>query len=194
MAILLGGSAAAINSISGGQTMGEASSNLGSILDSARTQAMAHNTYVWVGIKTTTDSSSSPTGLEIMAMESQTGQASDILPANAANLRPVMKPRFMPNVNLSPSIAALPGMASTTSTSTTVDISSSSIGSFSANVAGTPVTFTNLIQFSPQGEALDGPNLVQWVNVGLAPIHGKSTNVAALQVSGASGEVRIFQP
>lgn len=184
MGLLVGSSVAVFN---GAQSMSQVSSNVGSLLDEARTQAMAHNTYVWVGFATVNDSSGNPAGIEIMAVESQSGQASDLA---AGTVTPVMKPRYVPNVNLS-STVSITGM-STSSTST--DISTSTMGSFTTKLSNGTQTFTNIIQFSPQGETLVKSTLVPWVNVGLVPVRGRMANVAALQISGTTGDVRLFQP
>jgi hypothetical protein len=191
MALLVSGAVAAINAIAGGQTMGQTGATIGSVLDRARTVAMAHNTYVWVGFLTVNDSSGNPSGLEITAVESVTGQSSDL---SAGSLNPIMVPKFVPNVNLSQSVS-ISGMDTASSDLSIGGTGVTLGGSFTASVAGTNRTFTQLLQFSPQGETLvKAGTLVPWVNVGLAPIHGKAANVAAVQVSGTTGDVRVFQP
>ena len=199
ISLLVGGSIAAINAVSGGQSMGQVSGTIAATLERARTTAMAHNTYVWVGFSGNTTS-----GLVIAAVESTTGQASDL--SSSAYLQPIMKPVFVPNVNLSSisslnttSATSVSNMANTTigmdtNTSDYFEVTSSTIGNFTASVSGVSTTFSQIIQFNSQGETLVQSSLVKWVNLGLVPIHGKSTNVADIQVSGTTGEVRLFQP
>jgi len=65
-------------------------------------------------------------------------------------------------------------------------------------------TFSQVIQFNPQGEAqiINGPNvdgLLQYIEIDLEPIQGKalpnpqSPNNAAIVIDGVSGSVRIFR-
>jgi prepilin-type N-terminal cleavage/methylation domain-containing protein len=60
--------------------------------------------------------------------------------------------------------------------------------------------FVKTIQFSPDGETLlnTSYSLVPWIEIGLQPAHGnardgRSTNLAAIQVSGVTGSVRIYR-
>ena len=62
-------------------------------------------------------------------------------------------------------------------------------------------TFFKTILFSPCGEAVMNTsyNLVPWLEIGLQPVHGNNkgsqpTNMAAIQVSGVTGEVKIYRP
>ena len=200
--ILVGSSMAAINAMSAGQTMGGVSNTISTTLEKARTVAMAHNTYVWVGFYTQVDSSNNPTGLVIAAVESITGQATDL--GSPTNLNPIMKPFFAPNVNLS-SLANLNSINSNFYNNLVSDPQGPlaytdlygdglAIGSFNLSITGVSTKFTQIIQFNSQGEAIAQSNISKWINLGLVPIHGKSTNVADIQVAGTTGAVQLFQP
>ena len=61
--------------------------------------------------------------------------------------------------------------------------------------------FAKVIQFRPNGEAIlnTSYSLVPWIEIGVQPAHGsladdKNANVAAIQVSGVTGCVRIYRP
>jgi len=190
MSIMVAISTSIFNEISNNQNMGQVANTLGATLESARNTAMAHNTYVWVGFVPQTDASGNTIGLDVAAVESLTGQSTDL--GVPANLRATMKARVIANVALKSGMS-LPGMDTTAAD--VVDVMASSLpGSFTASVSGVTQTFSRVIQFSPQGETIAQVNLVQWVNVGLQPIRGQQNNLAALQISGTTGEVRLFQP
>ena len=68
-----------------------------------------------------------------------------------------------------------------------------------ASPAAAQYTFAKVIQFSPRGEANNNSyNMKPVIEVGLQPTHGTAVdannrNVAAIQVSGIAGNVRIFR-
>ncbi len=191
MSILMAASMALVNSISSNQSMSQVSTILQATLEGARNTAMSHNTYVWVGLLSQKDGDGNPSGLVLAAVESVTGQESDL--NTTSNLRPVMKPLHISNVSLASNLT-ISGMDTTSGDS--VDVASSSLSNkgFTVNVNGVQTGFTQIVQFSAQGETLVQSGLCPWVNVGLRPIHGKQTDVAALQISGTTGEIRLFQP
>ena len=67
-------------------------------------------------------------------------------------------------------------------------------------------TFAKIIEFNPQGEAskiaenvFSGPGPQDEIEIALQPAHGNavaagSTNLAAIQVEGLSGQVRVYRP
>jgi len=66
--------------------------------------------------------------------------------------------------------------------------------------AASQYKFVKTIQFSPDGETLlnTSYSLVPWIEIGLQPGHGSvrdavSRNLAAIQVSGVTGSVRIYR-
>jgi len=191
ISILAAASMAVMNGISAGRSMGSVANSVAETLESARNVALSHNTYVWIGFASQSDAGGRPSGLVVAAVESVTGQVHDL--ATPANLRPIMKPLWLPNVSLASGLS-IAGMDTTPAD--IVDVSSSALspGGFTANVSGTPQQFTQVIQFSAQGETLVQSTLYPWVTVGVRPIRGKVTNYAALQISGTTGEVRQFQP
>ena len=95
-----------INSVTGNQSLGQINSTVADILNDARNQAMARNTYVWVGFANVTDSYSSK--LTLAAVESVTGQASD-LSANPPVTKVVMPLRSFIGVGID-STLSIPGM------------------------------------------------------------------------------------
>ena len=69
-----------------------------------------------------------------------------------------------------------------------------------SGVAAAQYNFVKTIEFSPDGEAVlnTSYSLVPWIEVGLQMVHGVSgrldgSNLAAIQVSGVTGEVKIYR-
>ena len=130
-------------------------------------------------------------GVQVAAIESLTSQAGDL--STASNVRLTMKPQLISNASLTPSNTLnLSGLDP--NTADFIDASSGSLASFTVTVAGTSQTFSHVIQFGAQGETLAQANLVQWIDVGLKPVRGKQADVAALQISGVTGAIQVFQP
>jgi prepilin-type N-terminal cleavage/methylation domain-containing protein len=184
MSIMVFTAAAVLGAISNGQTASQVSYDLKAVLEQARTVAMAQNTYVWVGFSPETNAQGN-TGLEVMAVKGTTGQSSDLV---NGLVTPMITPSYYPNIMLSQTVS-ITGMVTGASS---VDISNSTIGSFTTNVGGTPHTFVQIIQFSPQSEVHVQSTLTPWITLGLAPIHGKASNAAALQIAGSTGTVNVF--
>jgi len=179
------------SSIGGAQNMTQSSSTLATILEQAQAQARAHHTYVWVGILADTNAGTS--GLTVAAVESRTGQATDL--GTPANIQPIMKPRFMSNLALTDNPSVSGAASGGIDISAPIQGGGTGSSSFQALVGGSVKTFQHVLQFSPNGESiLPSASLYPWVNVGIKPFVGNKADVALLQVSGISGEVKISRP
>jgi prepilin-type N-terminal cleavage/methylation domain-containing protein len=157
------------------------------LLNQARAYAMAHNTYVWIGFAANTDSHQ----LTVGAVAGNTGDPADF--SSTTTCTPVAKLETYDHLSLK-SISGLTGMATSAD-----DIAASQVGTFQQTGGGTTVTFTNIVQFDPQGEATIDKTLgsSHWVQIGLQPIRGggrSDPNVAVVQVSTLTGQVQVFRP
>jgi prepilin-type N-terminal cleavage/methylation domain-containing protein len=184
----------AITSLGGNANMAQNSDAVATILQQAQSRAMARGTYVWVGFLA--DTRGGVGGLDIGAVESRTGQASDLTVASGSNLQESMNCRFMPNIGLmsNPSIG---GMASggVDITAANQPAGAGSTPAFQISVSGFNRQFTQILQFSPNGEcSIPSGTFSPWINIGIKPLNGKGANIAAVQVSGMSGEVESFLP
>jgi prepilin-type N-terminal cleavage/methylation domain-containing protein len=153
--------------------------DVATILEQARTSAMAKNTFVWVGLQPATDSGE--TGITVTAVSSRSGEA-DMATSNLMTLLP---PRFRSRVVLDREPAAIP------------DTTSLGVGnlSFSQTWRGSQVTFTPVIQFNPRGEAtiLQGSQ-TRWLQFDLSAAKGGSeagANKAAIRLNGFTGQVVV---
>lgn len=176
----------AMSSLSNSGGVNRAASGIPLLLDQARAYAMAHNTYVWVGFAP--DAASQK--LVIGIVSGTTGDVSDL---NSGNIVPTNKPQIYENLTLK-SISGLEGMSTSAS-----DIMTSKMGTFQQKAGGTPVVFTNVLQFCPGGEAMIDKTLgsAHWIQIGLQPIRGQNVsdpNVAVFQVAALTGQVQVFRP
>ncbi len=182
------GAPSMLNPRSGVAVMDRSVSNLSLLLEQARTYAMANNTYVWVGFSTDTVKNT----VTVAAMAGVSGASSDI--NAAASLRAISKPQVFENVELcSINATAL-------SRETAVDLigATGSGTTFRRNAANGTVSFGNLIQFGPAGDVrIPGGSVSRWLELGLQPLHGTkadTANIAAVQVGGLTGQVRVYRP
>lgn len=169
-----------------GGSMNRAVSNVSSVLEQAQSYAMAHNTYVWVGFS---QNSASQT-MTVAAVAGVTGAATDI--ASSANLRAVIKPQNYENLRLQTDaeLAEIDAAGMRTGK----NVAKSTIGTFTQGTK----TFDSVIEFSPLGGArIDAGPMSRWIQLGLQGMSGAhvdKSNVAAVQLAGLTGQVRIFRP
>jgi prepilin-type N-terminal cleavage/methylation domain-containing protein len=183
-AILAALATPALSSLSRSGDMNQAVSGISLLLNESRAFAMAHNTYVWVGFS----QNQATQMLTVGAVAGTTGQMDDL---STATYLPVIKPQIYNHFSLK-ALGGVPGMATNGD-----DIAESSIGAFQQTVAGNAVSFTEVIQFSPQGEATINPSgsTVHSIEIGLQPVlRSNDLNVAVFQVASLTGQVQVFRP
>jgi hypothetical protein len=169
-----------------GGSMNRAVSDISSILEQAQSYAMAHNTYVWVGFNEDVANRK----MTVSAIAGTTGAANDI--AVAGNLRAVIKQQTYENLRLQTDEELaeidLKGMQAGK------NVTKSSVGNFTQG----STTFASVIEFSPLGGArIESGPMSRWIQLGLQGMNGahvEKNNVAALQLAGLTGQVRIFRP
>lgn len=177
----------AVFSISNAASLNQSVDDLTLLLNQSRAYAMAHNTYVWVGFSPDTTSQDLTVGI----VAGQTGEATDILASSTYT--PISKTLCFNHVSLA-SVTGLAGMASGAD-----DVSTSGASSFQQMSAGKSLTFADVIQFDPQGEAsLDKTGeSSNWIQIGLQPLRGagkETANKAAFQIATLTGQVLTFRP
>jgi prepilin-type N-terminal cleavage/methylation domain-containing protein len=213
MAILLVLIAPAFTTIKSAGDVTSAAYTVKGVLDTARTYAKANNTYTWVGFagsigpNTNQDAITGQVELAIVASKDGTNlwSANNWLPGK---LTQVGKMITLNNIHIGDT--GTPQNNGTEFESReNVDsfhrISTSDDTPYPFTVQGT--TFNKWIQFSPRGEALvhgDNYSIVKAAEVGVLPTHGNVLgvtqsgslwlgNVAAIQVGGFTGDVRIYR-
>ena len=183
MAVLIAVTIPALSSLSASGSMNSAVSDISLVLEESRAYAMAHDNYVWVGFSE--DDSAKKLMLGVVA--GTTGRQSDL---TLTSYFPLVKARSYSHFSLQ--TLSVNGMASNGA-----DISTSSFTSFQQTVGGVSVKFSQILQFSPQGEAAIDPNgsLAHWIQIGLQPVlRSNDANVAVFQVASLTGQVQVFRP
>lgn len=155
--------------------------------EQARAHAMGRNTYVRVGFRQ--DSEDAP--IQCAMLESLNGQVADF--QSSTNCRLVTLPKKLGHVRMAgsgDSLTALPGMARNA-----VGVTASAIENFQAYSGGKNLTFSNVIQFGPSGEvSLETGSTVRWIELPFVDLRAAKENYAVIQISGLSGQVRVFRP
>jgi prepilin-type N-terminal cleavage/methylation domain-containing protein len=177
-------------------------SGIAETLSQARSYAMAHDTYVYVGIQETDVTQNvlvtpltAGTGRVCVSVAAAKDGTANYDPNNlsngfssTANLASILKLQYFNNVHLVtlPSSDFTNGnMARPTPTyqvtNGTPSASTTPFCAFTNPTSAAPVIFDNVIQFDAQGEALpltiNGTaqgNLASWLEIGLQPTNGKT--------------------
>ena len=213
IAVLLVLLAPAFTTIKSGTDITSAAYTIKGALDTARTYAKANNTYTWVGFAgsigpNTQDSVTGQVQVAIVASKDGTNlwSANNALPS--ASLTQVGKMITLNNIHIGDTGAPQSDGTEFESRATVDDdhrISTSANTPYPFTVQGT--TFSKWIQFSSRGETLvhgGGFSIVKAAEVGVLPTHGTALavtqsgnlwlgNVAAIQIGGFTGDVRIYR-
>jgi len=197
MAILIGITVPSIPGLKGSKDTTKAASDIAGILEYARTQAMAGNTYTWVGffeedptVTATTPQTKGKGQLVIAVVSSSDGTnlstelANSKLPGSSTpttgSLTQISKILRIPNIHVDTSISTLGTIPFPT---TTAAITPYEVDPTAANQSGTtfdfPFTgaaqynFSQIIQFNPQGDASEiYSSPTQAIDIGLRPARG----------------------
>jgi len=208
--------APAFTNIKSGTDVTSAANTVKGVLDTARTYAMANNTYTWVGFYEENVSSTTPAAagmgrlvMTIVASKDGTNVALSAGPINATTLTQVGKLTKIENVHLATNLPVGSGASPSLTFDTRRPVASTYCLGDTANSttpfqypAGSPYTFMKAVQFSPRGEAQinNSTNSLQTAaEIGLVPTHGNATpsslpaNVVAIQLTGVGGNVIIYR-
>ena len=177
------------------------------MLDQARTYAMSNNTYTYVGFAGSIGTTAASVTGQVMlaAFVSTDGTQSGLSSGNYRQFGKLMK---LDNTHIGDTGVPTPDGTEFESRAT-VDPSHriSSAGAGAYTITAQQTTFKRWIQFSPRGEAVVNGNasITQYAEVGIQPTHGTALavsqdangkwigNIVAVQISGFSGNVRIYR-
>lgn len=162
--------------------MNQAVLQISLLLEQARTYAMANNTYVWVGFSEDSENRR----LTVSGVAGSTGSINDL---EDASWRAVFKPQRFERI-LFDDGSGLVGLAEAD------DLADSNLLPYQLTVGGEQVTFRDVIRFGPMGDArVKAEEGSRWIQLGLKSAYRATgdPNVAALQVAGMTGQVRIFR-
>lgn len=187
---------AAVSSIGGGTSITKAGGDVASLLEQARTHAMAQNTYVWVGFR-----QDDMDTLSAAVVASRNGEPQPIVTDAAASPSDVIQlggiQRFK-NVRM---VVAPSGTGrATVGASAQLAGLITPIIRFGAGKGGNHRDFTNqVVQFNNRGEAkIASGSFQKIVEIGLqASANGSvrdPNNYAAVQLGALTGSVTVFRP
>ncbi len=167
---------------------------LADLLRLARMQAMASSTYVRVGIAELADREFDE-GVAVAVIAANNGQESDF---TTGDYRSLARGSLFDQITLD-QFPTSDFVDSGRQTSGVDDISEATVGIGSSPVSltirGNPISFTRFIQFDPMGSARIKTAKSRWIEIGIKPTRaGRETNHAILQISGLTGQTRIFRP
>jgi len=218
MGVLLVLIAPAFTSIKSGTDVTSAAYTIKGVLDTARTYAKANNTYTWVGFyeenveNAASPNSSSPAIGRVLMSVVASKDGTNIAAGGAmssASLIQVGKLTKVENVHLAAftdGSGQAPAETFATRPPVTFNGAQYSLAGMPNSTtpftypAGSPYTFSRVVQFSPRGEAVIGNSaqnsLQPAAEVGVQPTHGitlDNTNPVAIQFTGLGGNVKIYR-
>lgn len=170
----------ALVGISQGQGMKRAVNEISELVESARLEAMATSTWVWLGIANTTENNQPEITIAVMASPDGTSSPT-------AAKRPLIRPLRIENVKIMNTLTPW------ATNSDIVPLTGSDHPQFTVNVAGKNRQFKDMILgFSPQGEVTVKSNAINpWIEIGVREMRGTTeiTNkTASIRISGVSGQ------
>jgi prepilin-type N-terminal cleavage/methylation domain-containing protein len=199
-----------IPSIMRSNTMNQNVSTVSGVLEQAREAAVAQNTYVWVAF-TTPVSGQPANGIWVATFQSQDGTETGINTSTTStpnwtntatipgtNLQLQSKMKNLPGVQ----IQATSALADSLSTNLPTVLPTSLQTNLQWNVAPNSLTqgytaadvFSQAIEFTPDGEAHTGSaNAYNYIQFGLVPTIGSTTNSAAFSVSKITGHATVYR-
>jgi len=191
--ILVGVTLPAFNNIGKAGSLTKAGADVASLLEQARTYAMANNTYVWVGFHPEDNESK----IAIAVVASRNGGASltntDASSASSGLVQ-LGSIRNLGGVKVS-TVPPTPGRPESDPAGR-LGAGSNAIISFSTKSGGKNRAFnTYVLQFNSRGEArITTNNLSRVIEIGLTESSGSTNNFAVVQLGGLSGGVTVFRP
>lgn len=186
----------AVSSIGGGTSITKAGGDIASLLEQARTHAMAQNTYVWVGFR-----QDDMDTLSAAVVASRNGEPQPIVTDAAASPSDVIQlgaiQRFK-NIRM----VVAPSGAGRATVGANAQLAELAIPilRFGAGKGGNHREFTNqVVQFNNRGEAkIASGSFQKIVEIGLqASANGTvrdPNNYAAVQLGALTGSVTVFRP
>ncbi len=182
-----------LSGVGRGQNIRRAIVDTSSYLDLARAHAAAKNTYVYVGVDTSGE------GVRLLMLESRTD-------LDAMNGKTTVTVGTDPDLALARPLIRLDGVAfrdaGNTYTPSIPDRPGNSAESISSDTTiryqqgGETFTFDRLITFLPTGQIRNGGDFASVMEFGFQEQKDQVIlpNPAAFQLSGLTGQVRVFRP
>jgi len=189
-AILATLAVSAFNNIGKAGRLSKAGADVASLLEQARTHAMANNTPVWVGFYPEDNA------LAIAVVTSKDGSTSVTntdLGSGTSDLVQLGRVRQLESIELG---MAPSGARPNADTGGQLASRSNSILSFSTKSGGMVRNFdAYVLQFNSRGEAqVDSNTRNRVIEIGLLPRNGSTNNYAVIQVGGLTGSVKLYRP
>lgn len=184
----------ALNSIGQARGVTEGAFQVSSAIELARSEAIARQTYVWLGLQQVTNESGNP-ALMIGTVYSRNGSAD----TNSNNLQPIGRASYIDRVVLT-NATNLNTKANLTNTT---DISSVSISGARFDIGQARFTGSPTLTFFPGGEVTTSPaptstnGFIPRIAIGLGSARGAAVsqdNASTVVIDGSTGIPTIYRP
>lgn len=196
--VLLGSlSIPALTAINNASRLNNAIINIQGSLQVAKTYAVTNRTYVWVGFTVENTGTANPTIRMAMIHTKKGSLFGSTGTFDPSRWSPVQQPIAVSGVDMDSTLGGSSGDI-TEDDSTLTDTLTDPIPDFDWRVGDADYTFTDIIQFGPDGRAsleldVDDQSIpLRFVRIGL--LDAKNTdNYAVIRVSGTTGNVELYR-
>lgn len=216
IAILMVLVAPAFTTIKSGSDVTSAANTVKAVLDTARTYAMANNTYTWVGFYEENTTAITPTNsvppypgkgrLLLAVVSSNDGTDISLNPLPSSRITQIGKLARIEGIHVSDigtpaggdpnTLDGRPGAPYSDNATISSDSSNATLSRFAAQ----NYTFYKTIRFNPRGEtSINSTSTLNHLGeIGIKPTHGNvvdenNTNRVAIQFTGVGGNVTIYR-
>lgn len=171
----------AVSSVTAAGAITKSVSDLASLIEQARSVAMAKNTYTWLGLAPATETGTDGVTAVVLWSPDGTGAAAAAIP--------LAKKTLLNQVQLNSDVPSFDESSRPTATQILRPEGGWLIFSPTGDVQATNATAS--LEALPSFAA--GAAISRWIEIGLSSVHSQKDNEAALQVSGLSGKMMIYR-
>jgi Tfp pilus assembly protein FimT len=191
--------------IRGSSNVTKAAWELSGLIEQARAHAMAQNTYVWIGFNEAQASTTAQKNTAVFLMASKDG-SSTATPSNLVHFGKTIILERLTIANFSSSNFDYGNRKGAADGVVQFSLRNAISGGSILPTKLATYTSTKVIRFDPEGSAsvtvstdINTVEMPKWIELGLQPMQGtavptKNSDTAALQITGLTGQTRIYRP
>lgn len=174
-----------LSSILSGNRLKSGSTAIAQIFETARTHAIARNSYVYVGL------AQADAQTVLLGMAETVSGESDIATASA-----IARVTILSQVELRQSSEIKSAVSLPLAAVEADSVQSSDMGTLSIFFQGKRISFSYVVCFSPSGQAtIKQGNTSRYIQIGLSPASRPQTkDLALIQITGLTGNVSVYLP
>lgn len=205
LGVLVAVAVPSLSSLGSGGRMNQALIEMSGLLSQARQYAIAQNTYVWVAFREQNDEQGDPEVVMVI-LASTSGEDkvawgnAGIVPGNDIEMLTRLNrfSKFKLEEAGTFTRANIPDLPDPSSADTANGLADNT-AKFDVKLPGiaAPQRFDRVVQFLPNGQARVSKAPIDFVEIGVRPVHGtvpEENNVAVVRINGLTGQPFVYRP